>query len=139
MPRGLTFLLTSPYNIVSRYYKGISKTFRTKGEGVIKEPLAGFGRLLVSERETPVAYDLVWVKHRNRTELEGTLFGNHDDLREAFLRAEHWLRLADGNFLQVVILNIGSGGAAEVRAMHPYPVARAELQPTLTLPPGKNS
>lgn len=77
----------------------------------------GKGMLLVGEAESPVFYDMVQVRTRSGSVMEGTIMGDTETVRTAFLTAEHRLRLDDGEVLRILMLNASAEGVSQVRAI----------------------
>jgi hypothetical protein len=80
---------------------------------------AGAGTLFACGRRIHIFYDLVQQDERESAPIVGTIFGDAEDLYEAFYAPRSTLRLENGQHTPIVLQNFESRGAAEVRIVGP--------------------
>ena len=78
---------------------------------------AGTGTLIAQGEEIPVTYDLV-AEGLSQSAARGQVFGDAEQLRNAFNKGPARLRLEDGTVATLILMDCGTDGAAEVRVIH---------------------
>ncbi len=77
--------------------------------------MSGAGVLVAHGKEIKVLYDLVQSGSNPQAPIEGQIFGETEDLRQALHAPHSLLRLANGHAASVVLQNCESRGVADVR------------------------
>ena len=76
---------------------------------------SGAGVLVAHGKEIAVLYDLVQSGSNPESPIVGQIFGEADDLQQAFHATQSLLRMANGHAASVVLQNCESRGVADVR------------------------
>ena len=80
---------------------------------------SGSGVLVAHGKEIKVLYDLVQSGADPDAPIIGQIFGEADDLQQAFHAPHSLLRLANGHAASVVLQNCESRGVADIRVDGP--------------------
>ena len=81
--------------------------------------MSGSGVLVAHGKEFAVLYDLVQDDSAPDAPVQGQIFGQADELQQAFYAPHSLLRLANGHAASIVLQNCETRGVADVRVDGP--------------------